>query len=213
MITSVVLENFFTYLNANPLQITYIQEWMVPGVFYSPNLEFDPKLREKIVKDDDHRNFWIYTLFNRSLVKVSNNQGRRFTGVMGEKTGIPDNPHADYLKARGGNITVNFKYVSNSISIIEDIEEAFHCWDGRTTFTCPLVALDHPQTSSIQVGIKEFTVDSLDREDGNQYGSVTSISGHAELEYLIYVAVGNMPLIKVVNTKIYYTPADYELLP
>jgi len=202
MITSAVISSFFDYMNSGPLNITYIQQCLVAGVHYKPGLAFDSKIREKVVREDATKDFWVYTLFERSLLTPSGNQPRKLAIAM-NKTTIDDKPYADLAIARGGQMTVTFKYVANSISVIEEIEEALICWDPREVFECDLAALGSG-FPVLRVGIKEFELDSLEREDGDQYGSVTGLTGHAILEYAVFRVRGTYPTIANVVSSVLY---------
>jgi len=187
MITSLVLNTYFNILRNKLTGFPLFSEFV-----YAPDLAFDPKVREYIVKSDV--NFksttgldnWVAVVWNRELAKKSVYQSRRFN--LSNKSGNV----ADLGDARLVDISLNLNYISTSLTLLEGFEEIFIPTDNNIDFDVNL-----GERGYVTASVNNFELISLTKESNETLGSLVTLSTSQSITYpLIYFGnVDNSSLI------------------
>lgn len=196
-----VMMGFFDYLDSLILDAPYLSGYITPGYTHATTLAFDDKVRKKIVISDNdllanrEKPIWCMKLCNRDVLKPSADHPNRPT-VTARHNRASHTLMTQNVKV--GLLNLNIAFVGNSFLFIETLEETLLTIDMRKDFLLDPTLADDPgyeellssMEKQITVGIKDFTLDGITKEDTSQYGPVVQLNATAQLQYPIILPTG-----------------------
>lgn len=206
MITDVVIRGLFDNIFDNYLNQSYITPYIVnidgTRFWYSSDLMFDDKIREKIVKRDHTQPIWLTVLYNRDTIKSSIHNGRRTSALNLTTSMLGD---GDDNKVVLGSCNMNLSFISNSITLLEHVEEVFLVRDMRRKFTVNYTDVYDDPTSAKFEGLEEVVVSVTDFQSGSlmkepkELGPIATFSCSVVVDYPIIIPSGTFKPIRTVG--------------
>lgn len=209
MITSIVVDKFFDFVDDQISKQICVNDYSIPGYTYNSSLAFDTKIRKKIVLQDADiartkaKPIWMMKLFSRDALKPSESNARPMQS---------QRVYTDELTMKVGNqrqvqCPLQVAFISNSPTLIENLEEVILTQNFKQTFTVDFATVKNAEIASLfeglppfSVAVQEFTGDSLNKEDTKQYGPIITLTCSVQLHFpLILPASGPHPIIGEVD--------------
>ena len=218
--TTFAIDGFFDTLGTVIFSNNPLSGYVVPGYSYTPTLDFDDKVRKKVVKQDDQYLLpaWVYPIYNRDPLKylTSTGQNRRFNFVQRD---IP-NLVGTRFAGRMAQMDLSFSFVSNSLSLLELLEESLVVKDMRVGYeidpaNIPEATLQRTLGSAamkqyftgwppITATITDFVIKALDKKDSAQYGPICQLDGSVQIIFpVMQIAEMDIGLIQAVITTVH----------
>lgn len=197
MITSKAMDGFYTHLSETMLAGSQLVNYIIgvrgKKLIYSDDLTFE-RVRMIIVETDADRKaanqpHWIMILVNRSSVKILPEQGRQFTAYNDTFA----THMADEYQGRLATVDLKLAFVSDSISVMEDLEELLLVRDVRKSYTVNL-----PFVNGLVVSVDSFKVGELSKNTSTG-GTILGLGASTTLVYPVFVYKQEIPTIETVH--------------
>lgn len=223
MYSSLVIKGLYEYVR----QVTADYELdidFVSGLHYAPNMTFDETIRKKLVGMDvalEGSKPWMFTIFSRDTIVESAVTNRTFrainrsipvsnTGEVITGWALSGYHHFNEYDTKMVSLLVNFGFISNSLTKIENLEELFKCVDLRGKFSIlvenlGVFKLNFQGPLDFIVGIKGFSTTSFSKED-SQYGQVCQLTMSFDTEFNIVIPRRKVvSQVHIINPEFNYT--------
>jgi len=197
MITILALNAFSNYLRDDVLNVEPVHSYIMGDTIYTWSVENFQLVRKHVVeKDDAHKAagfpYWLVLLCAREKIEVSSIQKRHFAKVWTEDRNTGDGVRHEFRMA---HLAFHFNIYSNSIKVIEDVEELILTSDPDKTLEITVPGLFENPAEPMSINIANFTVSELKKGDSHKSGTMTYLQCSGAMDYPLLLARGSLPLI------------------
>lgn len=195
MTTSNVILSYLNHVKDGPLAGFPIENIFV----FDESMDFSERAVQYITRKGPYQKLegtppdaWVIIIWNRGSLTTSDLNRAMMVTVAREDD--PDRLEGE-AKFRMAKLTVDMKFITNSIELAETMEEYLHVLSGEPiSFEFSL-----PRFGTFRASADGETSTEFEKQEISEYGSLTSVSLSTTLNYPIILPVNVVPDILTIN--------------